>query len=385
MKNKKWLIVLSFLFLFITLKTTYSMVITPPYTNINYVPGERVNWSFNVGGYHEENSTLNLVVYPNGEFNQTTVIESQQPIPLKIREWLPVSGYLDLPSDLKPGIHRTGVIIQQEIPKNQSQGIFAVLGVEYVIYVIVPFPGKYLDSSLEIQNANAGKPIIFTATLTNLGSQTIKNTDILLTIYDKENKTIGNFSDNQKDIKQYDKIQKIFEWPTGTNPFGFYTVLMNLTYDSIQDSKLAKFRIGDILININNITGDIIEKGKIGKVVIQSESQYNDDISNVYAQIEFNNKIWKSSTVNFVSFGLNDLEIFLDTTDIPIGVYDAKAKIIYADKVTEKDFKLTVTVKKSFLQNKIFLSSILIIILIILAIVIYRLIKKKNTQKDNKK
>ena len=379
MKNKKRVITLLFLFLFlfIIIKNSYSIVITPPYVNIDYIPGERVNWSFNVGGYYEENSTMNIIAYPSEELNQTTFITSQQPIPLKNHEWLPVTGYLDLPLDLKPGIHRTGVIVQQEIPKNISQGLVAVIGVEYVIYVIVPFPGKYIDSSLQVQNANVGQPIIFTVILTNLGSETIKDTNILLTIYDKDNKIIANLSDSQQDIKQYDRVEKIFDWPTGNNPFGFYTTLMNLTYDSIKDSKSINFRIGDILIDITNITGTTIKTGKIGKVSIKSESQYNDNINNVYAQIEADNKIWKSSTINFVPFGVNDLEIFLDTQDIKTGVYDAKAKLFYADKISEKDFKLTV--KKNFFQNSALLYISLIAVLIIIVIVAYVL---KNKKKD---
>ena len=210
-----------------------------------------------------------------------------------------------------------------------------------------------------------------------MGSETIKDTNILLTIYDKDNKIIANLSDSQQDIKQYDRVEKIFDWPTGNNPFGFYTTLMNLTYDSIKDSKSINFRIGDILIDITNITGTTIKTGKIGKVSIKSESQYNDNINNVYAQIEADNKIWKSSTINFVPFGVNDLEIFLDTQDIKTGVYDAKAKLFYADKISEKDFKLTV--KKNFFQNSALLYISLIAVLIIIVIVAYVL---KNKKKD---
>lgn len=362
-----------------------SLLLSPPYDKYTYEPGKIYSWSFNVGGLKEANQTQLFEVYPSNELNQSLIIFSNKTLTLTPNAWVSVYGQFKVPNDLKPGSHKAGITVVSKPSKESQQGLSALVGIEYIIYVDVPYPGKYLEASLDVQNVNKGDTVKFMTSLTGKGIEKINFANIKLIVYDSNNKNIYEINDNVENINPSDAIKKTFEWNTKINPDGIYKVVMEINYDTDKIILEKNFRIGDLVIKIVNITGTNIYKGDTGKIVVIGESQYNSFIDQAYATIEFNSGDsllqLKSSSYGFDPFTRNNFEIFLDTSNIKIGEYNATAKIIYANKTEQKEFKINV--KNKLLSIIFSIQTILIFIIVILILIILFILIKRDKNKKN--
>lgn len=381
------LIFLIFIFFLLTITKIKALIISPPYINIDYEPGKTYNWGFNVGGIKEENVIAYFSVYTTGELNQSIKVLTNQTIALSAGKWAQIGGTLTLPSKLKPGINRNGVVVVQVPDKDGYSNLAALIGVEYVINVVVPYPGKYLEVSLDVQSVKVNEPVIFAIKLINRGSQTINKADVILEIYNADNNKITDFNEKVENIDIGETSTLLIDWQSKGQKYGIYKAIAIINYDGETETIEKSFRLGDLIIDIINITGNVINKGDVGKMGVVAESQSNDFIDNAYAivEIETNKGILqlKSPSLNFDPFTTREFNVFLETSNLDVGIYDAKAKVFYADKIAGKSFSIIIKrdIFRSILTTQ---NLIMLLIIILLIILLLNFIKFRRYKKDSR-
>ncbi|MEK6974512.1 MAG: hypothetical protein AABW41_04735 [Nanoarchaeota archaeon] len=383
--KKKVILFFVLIFFFLMVNNTRALLISPPILNIDYEPGKTVYWGFNVGGIREENAIGYYSLYATEELNQSIKITSNKSIILSTGKWIPIGGTMIIPPELKPGIHKAGIVVVQT-PENPNSGIIAVIGVEYVINVMVPYPGKYIEGTLDVRSVKVNEPVNFIIKLVNRGSEKVLKADIDLDVFDSNNEKAGEIHGSIENLETNSAQTIELQWDSRNKPYGIYRAVAKIKYDGGSDILQKEFRLGDLVVDIINITGNYIEKGTIGKIIIHAQSQSNDFVE-AYALVELNTKNeilqLKSSQISIDPFSIRDFQVFLDTSSIDVGDYEAKAKLFYEDKVTEKEFNVYVT--RNLFKSMMTTQTLLIfVIILLLVIVILNLIKFKRYKRNTK-
>ena len=383
MLKSGYLILISIIMLIMFANAVSALIISPPKIDINYEPGKEVSWGFNVGGIRDEGIIAYFKVISTGPLNQSISILTGNNLTITTGKWVQVGGKIILPSNLKPGPHRSGVVVAQTAEKS-SQGISALIGVEYVINVNVPYPGKYLESILEIRDVKVGEPVHFLIKLTNKGIETVDVASVNLKIYDSDRNEVKEFNENVYNINKNEGKLITLEWNSTGYKYGAYKAVATITYDQKSETIEKGFRLGDLFIKIINVTGNLIEKGKVGKISALVESQSNDFIDNVYVVIEVETKNQviqlKSPSYSFTPFSSLEFPVYMDSANLDVGKYKAKAILYYLDKTDEMKFSLTI--QRNLLKSILKTSTLMIIIIIVLLfLVIFNFLRFKKYKK----
>lgn len=369
---KKYHLILNFvifLFIFLILNPNISAVgiVHGDDTIVNFEPNLIKNISFTLRNI-KSGTYLNLSIL--GDLAQYADIS-------KINNLGNFTVTLKLPTKIeKPGSHEI-LISAEEIPNSTNGGtIMAVTAAKVPIIIKVPYPGKYIETELDINNVNINEPINFIISITNLGEQDIINAEAIIKIYNPENEIIETLSTEKKQIKTT-TTEKLFARGS-INKEGEYKAIATINYDG-KITKIEKaFKVGTLLIEIISHTQKF-QKNNINIFNIEIESKWNNKISDVYAEIIINKDkkqitLLKTPNIDINPWGKETIITYWDTQNLIIGDYNANITLYYADKTTENIIEIQIVEK----LRKISLFTISYIFLAISIISIFWYFKKRN-------
>ncbi len=294
----------------------------------------------------------------------------------------------------KPGPNDLYIFVKQV--KNEKTGFGTAISLGALVRINVPYPGKYAQADLTVNNANKGEPVTIELVINNKGKETIA-VQPKLGIYFK-NELIEEFdmSESQR-IIEVTKSES-FKKTINTKEYlpGNYRAVATIDYQGNKPLiKEAEFRIGTLNMEIINYTTTINE-GKINPFFVEVQSDWKDIIEGVYANITlFDNQnrnilTFLTPPVTVSGFQSYMLKGFVDATQIKKGSYNSTISIYYKDKITTKNATIKVISDSKVL---IIIAAGVIALLIIITIIL--IIKKKNnpnntnntkiTAKSNKK
>ncbi len=375
---KKWLIILTLL-LFVYKTDAY--LLSPPKIEYNFEPNAIFESSFTI--INRDVEPVNVLVYVQGDLNQSfSFSENVTSVPAQSSK--SISFKIFMPESLKPGSHVNKIIVEQ-VTSESEQGIGAKVAIGILVPIQVPYPGKYLTADLSAKSININETQEFKVRLYNLGKETISNVVVDIYIYDSNKNNIGKVTETTSNMAATNVRDLILNWDSEGNNAGIYDAIANITYDGIKTDVVTKFRIGDLIIRIKDITYSSIKKGTIGRVNVLIESLWTGDINNVYGQLDIiDNTVLvgssKSETFSLESAAERNVVLFVDATNLETKEYDGKVTIFYANKTSQRLFK--VVISRDFLSRVFIIQGLIIlaiIILLILTILNYRKIFKKNT------
>ncbi len=377
MKKRVYLI---FLFILIYSFSVNAIIISPTERNYDFQPGYNYSFSFVIGG-NKGSEPIKVESYAKGDLAQYVVMHQKEGNILP-GQWTEFTGNIVLPEKLKPGYHdnRVGVV---EIGAKKT-GFAAIVGVEMILGVRVPYPGRYIENALEVNDIMVNETANFILTFHNYGSENLSDVKSNIEIFGIDGENIDKFDVESFDIISGDTKKIEVKWSTIGRKIGIYKAVLNSDYGGDEIAVSEKiFRIGDILIEIVSLNNTKIIKGKINRVLINTRSFWNTRIDNVYGMLEINtpNGLMqiKSETVSYTPWQNLDLQVYVDGNKIDIGDYNTKAIVFYANRTTEKQFTLNVVENK--LDNLFNVRNLLILIVIILIIIMIfnfrRFMKKK--------
>jgi len=295
---------------------------------------------------------------------------------------------LIMPNSLEPGPHKAAIGIIESAPSGGVGQISVLSAVEARLTVNVPYPGFYVSIKLSANNTEINKPTNIQVKVKNLGKDNI-TTQIPIEIMSGE-EIVGNAMTDEKFIESMKEETFNVVWVANVANAGKYTAVANLVHEDKTFNASTSFMVGDLIINIINLTSEIYP-GEIGKFNLTLQNMWSEPVdSNVEIDVLKNNTLLgsKNDTLSMKGFEKKDFKIFWDTPLQETGVYQAKVKLKYGGKEKESLFDFEVKNreegKKMGMAAVFGLAAILVIIILAVLFLIMRRITKKSRKKLKK-
>ncbi len=350
--------------------------ISPSRVTINFEPNLQETYNYNVINWEYPTE---IKFYVKGELAEYINLP-ETTTSLKKNEIKTFNIEINLPSEIeKPGLYDTRIGVVEYTDSLKGATVGAVTGVESQFVILVPYPGKYITASLEIDNTNVNKETDILINVQNLGQEDLNQVNAQITIYDTNGSIVTKLNSNTISIKSKESGSLSTTWIPTNIGAGQYLAKAIIAFDGESSETERYFQIGDLLMEIMDISPLIFNQGEINKIEIKLKSLWNEKISDIYAELiilDQNSEIVsvKTETIEVNPWVEKKIYGYLDFEDITEGEYILKTILHFSDKTIEKEVKIQV-VKNNLI---FFIIIIIVIILLILTILIYVIWRKKK-------
>jgi hypothetical protein len=352
--------------------------LTPALIKTDFEPEMKFFVNFNVLGAGAEQ---NLSVYAAGDLAEYVSFDK-----INITGGEGFTAYVTLPKNVsKPG--KNNLFIRIGEMKNVNEGIGTRLEIGALISIKVPYPGKYAEiTNFNADEVNEGDAVGFSANVESLGTEDI-SASANLKVY-SDNKLMDNFDLGTKLMKP--KTSELFEKKVEAGHYkaGLYNASIEVDYgDYKRILKSEKtFRVGSLLVEIINWTSEF-NKSKINPFEIEVESKWNNNLDNIYAEINVSDNegkqidFFKTPSSELRKWEKIKLKGFFNAENAEEGEYNAKIALFYSQKTTEKIVKIKIVSPAADNTLIIVISAAIALLIIVFAIIFYFLLKKKKVSK----
>ncbi len=373
MKEVNLLIIFGIIVLFNSNLVSAALGLTPAIIRVDFKPYDKFLINFNVVGAEP---TQKLEVYTSGDLAEYVKFDKN-----KLLGSEAFTAYIDFPREItKPGQH---VIYLRVREVNEvSSGIGTRIEIGAALVVKVPYPGRYAEiKSFYVNNTNAGESVIFYSQIENLG---VENLIIRpnIEVY-SNNKLIDNFTLENRLVNH--TTTEIFtkKVESGYKP-GVYNATINFDYGKIINQK-TYFFVGSLFIDIINCTSKFI-KGRISEFIIEIESKWNNDVRNVYAEINVTKNgnqvdFFKTPSIELKRWEKSVLKGFFNSENLETGNYIANVSLFYEDKVSEKIINIRVSNPPMSRDTMMVIGAIAFMFFILVGIIIYLFLNRRKPLK----
>ncbi|PXY71584.1 hypothetical protein CXX78_00250 [Candidatus Parvarchaeota archaeon] len=346
MKTKSF--IFFFLISIILISNVSALGITPGRTTFEFEPGKQETVHFNV--INSEHKDINLVVLIQGELNQSIAVSEVSFEMSASEEQKELSYTFTMPSDLSPGTHSSEIVVMQLPGKSSTSEAFigAALGVATQIIVLVPFPGKYAESSLNVIGPEADGKITFVMPILNRGKLDLVRVKGTIDIYGALNEKVTNLNTNEISVASRERGEIVSVWDTTEILPGTYRAVATIIYDEDVLTLEKQFNVGERLLDLQNIEVNEFSLGEIAKFEILVENKWGEAIVGAYAQMLVYNQEnevmadFKSATYDFPPLEKALMVAFWDTAGVKKGTYDSSIFLKYGQQSQQQELKLEV-------------------------------------------
>ncbi len=361
---KKGIIVLFLLCIFLR-PASAALGIGPATQDLNYVPGQTYTYTYHI---ISDNPDEDITLYAEGDLAQYVVLSKTS-----IKGPESFTATVSFPSTgVAPGKHQL-LIGAREKPSEDSF-ISATINIRAVIYVYVPYPGRYAEIELNIPNVNAGDLIPVEAHVINRGKEKV-TANVAIDFYTDGNKIeTMNFEPVELETAE-DRYFRKYLNSTGYKP-GTYFASARVNYGDVVETN-ATFHVGSLFVNVTNFTTRV-HSGAIQKFYVNIESQWNNKISSVYADVNVTNGVqnitFKTPSISLEPWNRDTLTGYLDTTDLK-GKYSVIVSLRYGDGETISSGMLEVIEENSTL---VYVVAGIVIVLIALFVIGWFVLRRRR-------
>ena len=333
-----------FLVLTILIQIVSAVGISPAKKYINYVPGESETNTIRV--FSDSVSDMDIIVHVQGDIAKYIELEKEF---IEIKEGqkqAEIKYTINMPDELlKPGIHE-GDIIAFEVPKGKDInefGVGAVIAVSSAVKLRVPYPKKYAEANLYIENAEQGEGVGFLIPVFNYGLESFE-TYAKIEIYGATYEKIDEFYTNTLTLQPKEDGQLGGGWIADVNQ-GIYKAVVTIYYGEEIIRLEENFDVGSIYVKILGISIEDFVLGGIAQFDILIENIWGENIGDVYADIIFKDTIgneygrFKTAEEDLSKYGDGILNAYWDTKGLSTGEYYMDITLYYADKTTKELIK----------------------------------------------
>jgi len=331
--RKKYILV--FLIIFLPLVNAGSVGISPAFFNEHFEPGLEKTFTFNT---FNSNSEEGIGIVLEGDLTQYANLSTN---------YIQGSGQfevlINLPEKLeKPGTHRLLVKVfeSKNISEEEISRVGGVAAINAPIKILVPYPGKYTESTFRINNVNEGEDTSYELEIQNLGTQdvTIK-TSIDIFKNNISGEKILTEKLDEITLKSKNILNIVDDLNTSQLEPGDYYATATIDYGK-KDILNDTFRIGEFLIEIVDYDYQF-ERGRINRFDIEIENKWNAKMSNIFATVTITDsgKIvsdFKTVSVFTESWEKKNITGFFDATDLESKRYLANINLFYENLSSNK-------------------------------------------------
>jgi hypothetical protein len=204
-----------------------------------------------------------------------------------------------------------------------------------------------MQIDLLVQEAVPNESVKFFIKLYNLGTEDIAKAQATIDIYGPTNEVIARIQTEPSAIRSMAKGELIALWKANVNP-GMYHAVATVRYDGEVGTSEKTFYVGNMLIDILDVSVKDFSLGGIAKFDILAESKWNQPVSDVFAHMIINdegdNKIadFKSASTEMEPFETAHLYAYWDTESVQEGDYLGQLSVHYAGRTTDREIKTKV-------------------------------------------
>jgi len=345
--------------------------VTPGRSTIDFQPGLEVTKSFTVT--NNENKQFNAYIYVEDELGEYISFDTHIIAFSESDSSKTFTYSIKLPERIVPPGDHWGKIVVMELPSDffSAEGddileaalttmgdnpvglieyggtegktqIMATVAVVHQVRLKVPYPGKYLQLEMGVQEAVPGESVKFFVKMYNLGKEDIAKAQATIDILGPTNEVIATIETGPSSIKSMEKGELLGVWKADVNP-GMYHAAATTRYDGEVGKAEKTFYVGNMLVDVIDISVKDFSLGSVAKFDILTESKWNQNIGNVYAHMVINdqndNKMadFKSASMDMEPFEKAHLYAYWDTEGVMEGDYNAKLSLHYGDRVAERE------------------------------------------------
>ncbi len=367
---KKAVVLFFLLVLFIKISAA-SLGISPAKFEVNFEPNHQYTFKFEA---IVDEPDSELEAYVEGDLSQYATLNKRE-----LRGGGSFEVTLNLPAEVEKAGKNTLIVGVREIP-GENEFIATSVNIRAIVNVYVPYPGKYVDVQLNVGDGNINEVIPVELHVINRGKESIEVSPIILFFDSGMNEVERmNFQSAFLNTSEERYFRKYLN-TTGFKPDN-YLASSVVNYGGEIFYLNQSFRIGSLFVNITDFTKELKKKG-IQKYLIDIESGWNSQVSEVFADVNLTNGV-QNITFRTPSAILNPwekktIEGFLDTDELE-GRYNASIILSYE---RQKSFAYgTLAILESNMLLLIIIGSIAAI-LIVTATIIFIIRKKiKNIKK----
>lgn len=286
----------------------------------------------------------------------------------------------------KPGMH-TILIGAIEATNDIDSTLGGIAAIQGRIDIIVPFPGRYAESTFTITDINEGEEAKYEITSQNLGSEDLKVNTIIEVYKNERAEKILTETFKESTLKPKETLTIQGDLETEKLTPGEYQAFATINWGS-PDIINKTFRVGEFIVEIIDYDYQF-EQGKINPFNIQIQNKWNTPISEVFATVSITDSgtlvgDFKTVSVETSPWETKNITGYFDTSNLESKRYVARIEISYAGETTSKLVAIYVNDPATKTYRTYIILAILAIILII-ATIIYLILKVQKLQSKNEK
>jgi hypothetical protein len=322
--------------------------VTPGRTTVDFEPNLEKSVSFTI--INNEHKEFKALVYVEGDLKDYVVI-GKNIIEFKETDNSKDFEYtMKLPEKIeKPGDHWAKIVVMEMPPgmdaqKLEGQFVIATTAVIHQLRLKVPYPGKYADLELVINEAEPNGTVNFFVKVYNLGTENIYKALATIDILGPTNEKIAIIESDETAVESKKTGELAVPWKADVNP-GVYHAAVTVNYDGKAGKVEKNFAVGAMRIEVLDVKVRNFVLGGIAKFEISIENKWNQKVQSVFAEMIMSNQkgdqvaSFKSASAEVDPLQRSTLYAYWDTEGIEKGTYDAKLILHYADKTSEKLLK----------------------------------------------
>ena len=332
---------------------------------VEYVPNKVQKFTFRP--YNMDTVKLRTYVGKYGDYTDYITVNSPEDLVFNPGSWIDLEITIIHPPELPPGRHMMRVGVRDAPPEGFS-GMHVGTGVAFSIFLENYYPYEFLEiREFNAMDAEEDQPVVFELELKNFCLLNITTSGII-EIFDSDNNKIGIASIPETFIKAKNtdtiKQEALLDDAKG----GIYRAVAKLNFgDGNVTTAEKSFRIGRLQVELDDVKFDDFKAGEIGKFFVDVKSVWNNDIKNVYVEIEVldeNGEVIKKVRSPGIDLGPWDkgtITLFMETSGLEPGEYDARIVLYYGDDSKSRDIKFTILAGNNWLMLIIIVTLIVVV------------------------
>lgn len=383
--------------------------VSPGTANFNFEPNRVVSNTLTV--YNNDNIDFNSEILVQGDLSEYITLDTNELSFLSSDDKKSFSYSLKMPESFDtPGI-KAGTIKIKEVIKSDSLNevnIKPSIGVISEIFMHVPYPGKYIETSISSSSSVDWQDVVFYVKLFNLGEDDVDDLSVQLNVLGNDGQTLKQITSDSISLKSKHSGELILRMSSTDLDLGKYNVEGGLFYDGKISALKSSFEVRGELIKLLSASFDNFKLGEISKFSVLLKNVGNRKVEEIYAELILEKEssdsmeVIKTYNIDLASGDVKESIGYWDTKTLDPGQYFGTLSVKYESEsheqavsaLIEKDkaevsFKNDLTGHVTNVDNDISLDSevdrilqlnrLLLIVLIVL--VIYLIVKKRKSSK----
>ena len=292
---------------------------------------------------NSENKDLDLSIDVRGDLSSFVSVQDSVSIPSsKGREEVLITFNIPQNHGFDPGTYEINIVVSD---KSQGSGhVSARISLTSTLRVTIPSDEAFLDVNLFAPDFDSNKGGNFVVQVRNTGSSNALNVVPVVDIYSSANRRLGTLRGSPEVVGPGRTVN--FPLPLDLElDYGVYSARASVVYSGASNNDIKSFNVGSPEILVDDISAMSFTIGGVAGFDIFLENLWSEDISGVYADVQFKKdgtliEETRTASIDIQGMGRSRVQAFWDTKGMSTGIYELVIYLNYLDKREKTVFEI---------------------------------------------